>query len=99
MSIKNKNGESIIRGISEVHLAELEHQQFKNKNKMKLEDLKNKKTVMIKPKGLINHRKMWVTETQKGFTISNFGKVKIAGNEYLYEINTQEDLDALDIIQ
>ncbi len=67
-------------------------------NKMNLQDLNNKKTVMIKPKGLINYREMEVTPTQKGFTISNYGNKKIEGNEYLYEVNTQEELEALDIM-
>lgn len=31
MSISNKNGDRIIIGISEFHLAELENQEFKNK--------------------------------------------------------------------
>jgi len=97
--ITNKNGKRIIRGISEVHLAELENQDFKNRNKMKLEDLKNKKTVMIKPQGLINHREMEVTLTKTGFTISNYGNSKIAGHEYLFVVNSQEDLDSLDILR
>lgn len=34
MNISNKNGEKIIIGISEVHLAELEHQDSENKKKI-----------------------------------------------------------------
>lgn len=97
--IKNKNGERIIRWISEVHLTELEHQEFKKQKQMKLQDLSKKKTVMIKPQGLINYREMKVTPTQTGFTISNYGNEKISGNEYLFVVDCQEDLDALDVLQ
>lgn len=34
MSVSNKNKERIVTGISEVHLAELEHQEFKNKKEL-----------------------------------------------------------------
>lgn len=74
-------------------------QELKNKRKMKLQELKNKKTVMIKPSGLINYREMKVTPTQTGFTISNYGHKKIADHEYLFVVDCQSDLDALDILQ
>ena len=45
MSVKNKNGERIIIGISEVHLAELEKQDFL---KITFMDFKNKTLKDIK---------------------------------------------------
>ena len=66
---------------------------------MNYSDLKNKKTVMIKPKGLINYRKMQVTKTSDGFTISNYGGQKIAGHEFLFYVDNQEKLDLLDVLE
>lgn len=65
---------------------------------MKIQDLKNRKTVMIKPKGLINHIKMEVTETPTGFTISNYSNKKKEALEFLFIVDSQQDLFNLDII-
>lgn len=65
---------------------------------MKLKDLKNKKTVMIKPYGLLNYYRMKVTETLTGFTISNYSNKRKEAIEYLFVVDEECDLKSLDIL-
>lgn len=68
---------------------------------MKLDQLAKRKNVFIKLKTSVSYRKMSVTKSMidSSFTISNFGGEKIDGHEYLIRVNTQQDLDALDIME
>lgn len=64
---------------------------------MRIEDLTTAKEVLVRPKGFKNHYPMTVKRTLTGFTISNYSEGKIGGHEFLYKVDTQEQLDKLDI--
>ena len=65
---------------------------------MKIKDLKNGQEVMVKPKGFKNYYPMNISRTTTGFTISNYSAGKIGGHEFIYKVDTQKQLDDLDII-
>lgn len=68
---------------------------------MDFSDLKKYKEILVKPKGFSNYYPMDVTQTENGFTVSNF-EVKpirrLTEHEHLFIVNNQEDLDKLDCI-
>lgn len=63
---------------------------------MDFSELKNYKTILVKPKDLESYHPMDVTPTSEGFTISNYGNKRLTEHEYLFKINDQKSLDKLD---